>query len=110
MLYLDNVKVIETSKLFNLLGGRTTGIYHYGLKKSNSLVKKNDIYYLLKGNANEKMKLKNYFLFKIGSLLLWCLIPLLILFIPYNKTMFIILISVFLAYLILINILMEVEV
>lgn len=109
LVYTENVKVLNTSKLFNMLGGKVDDIYHYGFKGSNSLIKKDDGYYLLKGNNEEKTKLKNYFLFKVFSVLFWFMIPLLMLVIPYTQTMFIVLISVLVVYLVLINLIMEVE-
>ena len=110
ILYLDNVKVLDTSKMFNLLGGRFEGIYHYGFKGKNCLVKKEGFYYLLKGNNREKQKLKRYFLFKTLVLLIWFLIPLIALFVPYSKVMFISLISCLIVYFFLSNFFMGMEV
>ena len=93
-----------------MLGGKFEGIYHYGLKKANSLIKKKDVYYLLKGNSEEKSKLKNYFWFKVISIFIWLFIPFLMIILSYNVTMFIVVGSVILGYSILINLLMEVEV
>ena len=110
LFYSSNVKVLETSKMFNLLGGKIGDVYHYGFRGGNSLVKKNDSYYFLKGNINEKRKLKDYFLFKVFSLSLWVLIPFLSFVIPYSQTLFLVEIISLSMYLILINILMEMEV
>lgn len=110
LLYTEKIKVLETSKIFNLLGGVVDGVRHYGFKRVNALIKRGDFYYLLRGNKKEKSKLKNYFIFKLLSLALWLLIPLLVILIPYSQTMFIWLVSVFVFYFILINVLMEVEV
>ena len=107
--YTDKVKIVETSKLFNLLGGKKEGLYHYGFKGVNSLIRREDVYYLLKGQNKEKCKLKNYFLFKALSFILWSIIPLLMIIIPYSKGMFVSLIVILIGYLILVNILMEVE-
>ena len=96
--------------MFNVLGGKVEGIQHFGFKKDNALIKKDEVYYLLTGNSNSKLKLKNYFIFKILCVTLWLLLPLLFIVIPYSQTMFVIFISVMFAYLIVSNILMEVEV
>ena len=109
IIYTEKVKVLNTSKLFNLLGGKVDDIYHYGFKSPNSLIKKDNVYYLLKGNNEEKTKLKNYFLFKVFSVLFWFMIPILMLVIPYTQTMFVVLISALVVYLVLINLIMEVE-
>ena len=110
LLYTDQVKVVETSKFFNLLGGREDGVFHYGLRKQNVLIKKDDFYYLLRGNSEKKRKLKDYFLFKIVSLILWFLIPSLMIIMPYNRIMFAALIATLIGYMIAINAVMEVEV
>ena len=109
IIYTEKVKVLNTSKLFNLLGGKVDDIYHYGFKSPNSLIKKDNVYYLLKGNNEEKTKLKNYFLFKVFSVLFWFMIPILMLVIPYTQTMFVVLISALVVYFVLINLIMEVE-
>lgn len=108
--YISDVEVIETSKLFNLLGGKVNGIRHFGFKGEECLINYQNKKYLLSGNNCVKNKLKNYFLFKVISLLIWFLLPLVILFIPYNKMMFIIMIIVLGVYLVLDNLLMEVKV
>ncbi len=110
LLYIDNVSVLATSRTFNLLGGFYQGFYHLGFKGRNALLKKDSKYYLLRGNDIKKEKLKHYFLFKCFSVVLWVLIPLLMLLIPYNQSSFIILGIVLVVYGILINLLMEVEV
>lgn len=110
LIYTDNLKVLDTSKLFNILGGSVDGFNHKGFKGINALIKRNDTYYLLSGLNNEKSKLKEYFMFKIIGILLWSLIPLLIVVLPYNQMTFIILICVLVLYLVLLNILMEAEV
>ena len=109
VIYTEKVKVLNTSKLFNLLGGKVEDLYHYGFKSQSALIKKDDMYYLLKGDNEEKTKLKNYFLFKVLSVLFWFVIPCLMIVVPYTQTMFIILISVLIVYLVLINLIMEVE-
>lgn len=108
--YVSNVKVIHTNKIFNILGGRIEGVNHFGFKKENALIKKDDVYYLLTGDSTNKLKLKNYFIFKVLSIILWCLLPILLIVIPYSQTMFIVFISVMLVYLIISNVLMELEV
>ena len=110
LLYVNDVKVLDTSKVFNLLGGFYQGFYHLGCKGRNALLKRNKSYYLLRGNNSKKLKLKNYFLFKCFSVVLWTLLPLLMFLIPYNEFTFIVMGIVLVAYNILINFLMEVEV
>ena len=66
IIYTENVKVLNTSKLFNLLGGKVENIYHYGFKSPNSLIKKETGYYLLKGNNEEKIS-KGSTPFRCGS-------------------------------------------
>lgn len=110
LLYTDNVKVLQTSKMFNMLGGKVENIYHYGFKGVNSLIKRKNYYYLLNGESKKKNKLKDYFVFRIVSLLLWFLVPILIVFMPYKEITFITVICILFCYFILINILMEVEV
>jgi len=111
LIYTDKVKVFETSKAFNLLGGPLLdNEYHFGFKGSNSLIKRKDFYYLLKGNNGVKNKLKNYFLFKVLCVCLWVLIPFFVVIFPYDKNMFISLIITLIIYSVLVNILMEVEV
>lgn len=106
--YSDKVSVLETSKAFNLLGGNI-GVKHFGFKGNNALIKKKDNYYLLSGNSGIKYKLKDYFLFKVLSLLILFMTPCLMLFIPYSANMFFIVTSILLAEIILINALMEVK-
>lgn len=108
--YSDNVEIISTSSLFNKLGGSINGFSHYGFKGSDALINKGNRYYLLSGNSNSKMKLKNYFLYKIVCLLVLLLTPCLMLFIPYSEGMFITLIISLVLELVLINVLMEVRV
>ncbi len=108
--YISDVEIVETSKIFNVLGGKVNGIRHYGFKKSNYLLASKDKYYLLSGKKEVKMPLKDYFMFKIISLVLLCLIPFLIFIIPYSVTMYVVLVSVLISYLILVNILMEVKI
>lgn len=110
LLYVSDVDVLDTSKVFNLLGGFYKGFYHFGFKGRNALLRKDNKYYLLKGNKNKKEKLKHYFLFKCFSVFLWGMIPLLLFLIPYSKSSFIIVSLILLIYSILINLLMEVEV
>lgn len=110
IVYTDNVKVLETSRVFNILGGNAGAFYHWGFKGANSLIRKKNVYYLIRGSSEEKRKLKEYFLFKVLSLFCWAILPLIIIFAPYNQTMFIVLISVLVAYLVIINFVMEKEV
>lgn len=107
--YRSDVEVIETSKMFNLLGGRINNISHFGFRGKENLINYKDKAYLLTGNSNVKVKLKNYFLFKVVSLVIWVLLPLLMFVIPYNETMFVIMFIVFGIYLVLVNLLMEVK-
>lgn len=109
IIYSNDVSVVKTSKLFNLLGGNSL-VYNYGFKGRNSVIYKHDKYYVLTGSDEYKCKLKDYFLIKVLMCLLWILIPLLIFIMPYNKAMFITLISSLIIYLILINLVMEVRV
>ena len=108
--YISEVKELSTSKMFNLLGGKIEDVRHYGFKGSNCLIKNDDKYYLLSGDNNDKLKLKDYFVFKVLCLFLWVIIPVLALIIPYSVMMFVILFIVMGAYLLLINALMEVKV
>lgn len=110
LLYTDKVKVVNSSRVFNLLGGRLDNIYHYGFKRENALVKKGDVYYYLSGDSKVRSKLKNYFLFKIICAFLWVLIPCLLLVIPYGNSAFISCIISLFVYIVLVNFLMEVEV
>lgn len=110
LIYSENVEVLNTSGVFNFLGGTFNNFKHYGFKRKNALIKKDDKYYYLNGEDKTKSKLKNYFLFKIVSILLWLMIPIILLFMRYSETMFITLISVLLGYCVVINLLMEVEV
>lgn len=107
--YRNDVKLVHTSKVFNMLGGTKDGIRHFGFKGEEKLIHFKDKLYLLSGNSSVKSKLKNYFLFKIISILIWLLLPLLSLIVPYNERMFIIMFIVFGVYFILINFLMEVK-
>ena len=108
--YMDDIKDVLTSKMFNLLGGKIGDIYHYGFKGKNALIKRVDVYYLLKGNSSKKNKLKNYFVFKLISIVGWLLTPCLYFFLPYSKDFYLILLITFVAYFGVINLLMEVEV
>ncbi len=108
--YVKDVKEIETSRVFNLLGGKVGSVYHFGFKGSNYLLKRDDGYYLLSGNSKFKRKLKDYFLFRVIGVLLWVLIPCLMLFIPYSFAFYISLISSLVVYFVIVNLLMEVEV
>lgn len=109
IVYTRDVEIIESSKLFNLFGGNNV-VYNYGFKGRNSVVYKDNKYYLFTGDSNKKLKLKDYFLVKCMMALLWLLIPLIMVFIPYSAGMFIVLISVLAGYFILCNFLMEVRV
>ena len=109
IVYTRDIEIVETSKLFNLLGGNNT-IYNYGFKGRNSVVCKEDKYYLLTGTSNKKMKLKDYVIVKLLMIILWLLIPLLAVVLPYNEEMYITLVSVLAFYIILINLVMEVRV
>jgi len=108
--YVSEVEEIETSKIFNMLGGKINNLRHYGFKGSNYLFKFNDKYYLLNGNSVKKNKLKDYFLFRLISLFMWFIIPCIVFFTPYNEEMFFVLIGVLVGYLVLINVLMEVKI
>jgi DnaJ-class molecular chaperone len=110
LIYTDNIKIFKTSKMFNLLGGSIGDFYHYGFKAPNSLIQKNNTYYLLEGKSDKKDKLKNYFLFKFLSIVTWIMIPLLMILMPYTETMFSVLAFVLFGHLLLINMLMELEV
>lgn len=108
--YIKDLEIIETSKLFNMLGGKFNNISHFGLKRDNYLLNKNGRYYLLSGNSSVKRRLKDYYLFRLICLLFWFIIPCLIFFIPYSQTMFIVLLAILSVYLVLVNLLMEVRV
>lgn len=108
--YVENVKVVETSRIFNMLGGNVADVKHFGFKGKNYLLKNKKGYYLLSGQVIKKDKLKNYLLFKFISLFLWLILPCLIFFMPYKKEMFITLFIVLGVYFVLINMLMEVKV
>lgn len=108
--YIRDVEEINTSKIFNMLGGKFNGISHYGFKGNNCLIKSNDKYYLLNGQSCEKIKLKDLFLFKIISLLLLFIVPGFAFIISYSEAMYVVLISILISYLLLINLLMEVKV
>ena len=56
------------------------------------------------------MKLKDYFIVKLLMIILWLLIPLLAVVLPYNEKMYITIVSVLAFYIILINLVMEVRV
>ena len=108
--YVSDVKEIETSKMFNMLGGKINGVRHYGFKGNNCRICFNNECYLLTGKGKNKLKLKEYFLFKIISLFLWLVIPVSVMFMDYSESMFITLISIFVFYLVIVNALMEVKV
>ena len=108
--YVSDVIKLETNRLFNLLGGKYKDFKHYGFKRENSLVEYKDKYYFLTGKNNLKCKLKEYYLFKIVSLVIFAMLPLLVFVIPYGETMFWTLIGSLVGYFILINLLMEVNV
>jgi hypothetical protein len=106
LLYVSNLKVVETSKLFNMLGGRKDDLFHFGFKKEDAVIEKDNLYYLLTGHKSEKRVLKDYFLFKLFSLIIWCLIPLVLILVPYSKLMYLLFIGVCTVYFAMINILM----
>lgn len=108
--YGDNIESVSTSSSFNKLGGKVNGIYHYGFKGNNALICKKGKYYLLSGDDNRKMKLKDYFIYKVISLLILLITPCLMLFIPYSQMMYLVLIVSLLVEVIAVNLIMEVRV
>lgn len=109
IIYTRDIEIINTSRLFNMLGGNSV-IYNYGFRSKNSVICRDNKYYLFTGTANKKIKLKEYFIVKLIMSLLWLLIPLLIVLLPYNETMYVTLISVLASYILISNFIMEVRV
>lgn len=109
IIYTRDIEIINTSRLFNLLGGNSV-IYNYGFRSKNSVICRDNKYYLFTGTLDKKAKLKEYFIIKLIMILLWLLIPLLIVLLPYNETMYITLVSVLVSYIIISNFIMEVRV
>lgn len=107
--YVSGVNKIETSKFFNVLGGKLDNVVHYGFKGVNCLIKRDGQYYLLSGKSKSKIKLKNYLLFKLVSLIVWFVIPVICFLMPYSQMMYITLVSCLISYFVLINALMEVK-
>jgi len=99
-------RLVDTSLMFNLFGGKNKDLFNIGLKLKNAVVvdKKNSILYILSGNKKEKRTLSSYFLINLIIILIWILIPALLLVIPFNKQNLIIVTGLLLVYAIISNI------
>lgn len=98
-------RLVDTSLMFNLFGGKNKDFFNIGLKLKNAVVvdKKNSILYILSGNKKEKRALSSYFLINLIIMLIWILIPALLLVMSFNKQNLIIVTSLLLVYAIISN-------
>ena len=76
---------IDTSSRFNLFGGRIDGKFFGGLKGKNAAVVKDKTIYILSGKSKVKQPMYKYFWFSVLVYLLWVIMPLLLVLLPYTE-------------------------
>lgn len=80
-----DIKKVETSYSFNLLGGKLDGHFFVGLKGKNAAVVKDKTIFILSGKSKDKRPVYKYFWSCVLIYLLWVLMPLLLVLLPYTE-------------------------
>lgn len=78
----------DTSIMFNMFGGRLDNLFSFGFKGKNSTLidKKNKIIYILSGKDKTKKRVSSYFVLSLFIYIIWLLMPLMLVLLPYTKS------------------------
>jgi len=101
----------KTSAMFNLFGGKLENLYSFGFKSKNATLidRKNKVIYVLSGDDKVKRRVSSYFVLSLFIYLIWLVMPLLIVILPYTKTDLIVSCVCTIIYSILANIMLNLK-
>lgn len=107
----DKEKIfLDTSLMFNLLGGQSDNLFNFGFKGKNAIINRKNKVYILSGQKQEKKNVYNYFLINLVMLVIWISLFLLLFLLPFNKQNILLITLLILVYGIISNVILKLKI